>query len=210
MRKNLSGEFGLAALVGALLIAGCGTNESASETDVAADDGPRSIFADDPALAGNGSPDPATLPPLETTLSFADGTPELTEAVRAELATILASPQIKAGGRIVLRGHTDSEGADANNLETSRAMAEAVSAFMVEGGVAAERIELIAFGEQNPSAPNALPDGSPNQEGRALNRRVEVTVETGRSSAREQTLVETLTEGAAADAAQGPAAQQPQ
>jgi OOP family OmpA-OmpF porin len=42
--------------------------------------------------------------------------------------------------------------------------------------VAEDRIEIVAFGEQNPVAPNALPDGTPNDEGRAKNRRVEIRV----------------------------------
>ena len=32
------------------------------------------------------------------------------------------------------------------------------------------------MGEQNPIAPNALPDGSPNEAGRASNRRVEIDI----------------------------------
>ena len=60
-----------------------------------------------------------------------------------------------------------------------------------------ERIEIVAFGEQNPVEPNALPDGSPNEEGRAANRRVEVTIETeafDADEARAPTLIETITQ----------------
>ena len=35
---------------------------------------------------------------------------------------------------------------------------------------------MIAVGEQNPIAPNALPDGEPNEPGRARNRRVELEI----------------------------------
>ena len=48
--------------------------------------------------------------------------------------------------------------------------------WLVEKGVSSERIEIIAFGEQNPIEPNALPDGTPNEKGRAANRRAEVHV----------------------------------
>lgn len=199
MRYNLQRGLANAAVLAGLLLAGCGTREDTPEVEDAASDAARSIFKDDPAQDQAASPAGAALPPLKTTLSFADGTPELTEAVRAELATIMASPQVQAGGAIILRGHTDSEGPDARNLDASRAMAEAAREFLVEGGVAAERITVIAFGEQNPVQPNALPDGRPNEEGRAANRRVELTVETGRSAGRQQTLIESLTEPAETD-----------
>lgn len=187
---------GMILLSGAIALTGCKSQEEAPDPEATPTDGPRSIFQEDPAKNGETVLPAPTLPPLETTLSFADGTPELTEAVRAELATIIDSPQVEAGGPIILRGHSDSDGTDEANLDASRKRAEAVRAFLVEGGIAEERIEVIAFGEQNPLEPNALPDGSPNVEGRAANRRVEVTVETGRKADREQTLIETLSEPA--------------
>ena len=182
-----------AVLVGALAISGCKVKEDTPEPEATPTDGPRSIFQDDPANGGSALPQPA-LPPLETTLSFADGTSGLTEAVRAELATVIGSPQVREGGAIVLRGHSDSQGSDESGLTASRERAEAVRDFLVENGLAEERIEIIAFGEQNPVEPNALPDGSPNAEGRAANRRVELFVGTGASTEREQTLIESLSE----------------
>ena len=62
-------------------------------------------------------------------------------------------------------------------MRASMARAEAVRDWLVENGADAERITTIAFGEQNPIEPNALPDGSPNEEGRAANRRVELTID---------------------------------
>ncbi|MGN6499679.1 MAG: OmpA family protein, partial [Tsuneonella sp.] len=54
--------------------------------------------------------------------------------------------------------------------------AVAVRDWLISKGIAAERMTVIAMGEQNPAKPNALPDGSPNKAGRAANRRVEMTV----------------------------------
>ncbi len=189
MRRVLKSGGMVVALAGTLVLAGCKAKDDAPAPEATPTDGPRSIFQED----GGESVLPApTLPPLVMTLSFADGTDELTEAVSAELATIVDSPQVEAGGPIILRGHSDASGDGEANLEASRARAEAVRDFLVEAGIAEERIEVIAFGEQNPLEPNALPDGTPNEEGRAANRRVEVTVETGRKAEREQTLIETL------------------
>ena len=179
-----------AVIAAALLVTGCKVNEEEPAPEPSPTEAPRSIFQEEPQE--NTALPAAILPPLEMTLSFADGTPELTEAVRAELATVVDSPQVEAGGPIVLRGHSDSDGTDAANLEASRERAEAVRDFLIEAGIDEKRIRVIAFGEQNPVEPNALPDGSPNEEGRAANRRVELTVRTGESGEREQTLIETL------------------
>src|SRR5690606_30153070 len=84
--------------------------------------------------------------------------------------------QLAEGWPVVLRGHTDSVGHDEANLRASRRRAEAVANWLVEHGVSEERIEIIALGEQRPIAPNALPDGSPDEEGRAKNRRVTVHI----------------------------------
>ena len=193
MRKFRTAKVTALALTATLALAGCKVKEDEAPADDTSEES-RSIFQDE-AAQGETSILPApVLPPLKTTLSFADGTAELTEAVRAEILTIVASQQIEAGGPIVLRGHSDSQGSDEASLAASRARAEAVRDFLVENGIARDRIEVIAFGEQNPVEPNALPDGSPNNEGRAANRRVEVTVVTGADAGRKQTLIESLTE----------------
>ena len=48
--------------------------------------------------------------------------------------------------------------------------------WLVEHGVARERITVIAIGEQRPVAPNAHLDGSADEEGRARNRRVTLAI----------------------------------
>lgn len=116
------------------------------------------------------------LEPLELTIGFPAGGTALDTAAVAQVQAALASEQIAFDGKIILRGHSDAGGNDAANLRASRARAETVRDWLVENGVAADRIEIIAFGEQNPVAPNALPDGSPNDEGRAANRRVEIEI----------------------------------
>lgn len=118
----------------------------------------------------------APLAPLEARIGFPDGGIALGEAAKAKLATVLDSPQAAAGGLIVLRGHTDSAGRDDANLRAAQARAEAVRDWLTEYGVEGARIRMIALGEQNPIAPNALPDGTPNEAGRAANRRVELSI----------------------------------
>lgn len=120
--------------------------------------------------------DVVPLAPLDVRISFADGGAQLSESAIADLETLLDSPQMKASGPITLRAHTDSSGSDEANMRASRTRGELVRDWLVEQGVAEDRITLVAFGEQNPIEPNALPDGSANEAGRALNRRVDIHV----------------------------------
>lgn len=119
---------------------------------------------------------PMALEPLEVTIGFPAGGSELDEAALAELNKLIDTALIERGGPIHLGGHSDTAGSDTVNLRAGRARAETVRDWLVEKGVAKDRIEVVTFGEQNPVEPNALPDGSPNEPGRAANRRVEITV----------------------------------
>ncbi len=116
------------------------------------------------------------VPPYSGTIPFAEGGTDLSPAAETALAGVLASDAISEGWPIILRGHSDSGGNDQANMRVSRARAETVAAWLVERGINDARIEVIAFGEQNPIAPNALPDGSANEPGRRQNRRVEVEI----------------------------------
>ena len=76
---------------------------------------------------------------------------------------------------VAVAGHTDSDGEDAFNQDLSVRRAQAV-----EAALAAElgddfTFTVEGFGETEPVAPNQHEDGSDNPEGRALNRRVEIT-----------------------------------
>ena len=71
---------------------------------------------------------------------------------------------------IVATGHTDSVGADAYNQSLSVRRANAVKAYLVSKGVAAERVLVEGKGEAQPVASNAT------KAGRAQNRRVVVEV----------------------------------
>jgi len=118
----------------------------------------------------------APLAQLDATVSFGQGGKELDDPAKAQLASIIESPQMEAGGPVTLRGHTDSSGFDEANLRVSRQRAEAVEAYLIENGIDPNRIKIIALGEMRPVAPNAKLDGTPDEEGRAANRRVDVTI----------------------------------
>ena len=71
-----------------------------------------------------------------------------------------------------VEGHTDSVGTDAYNQRLSERRAQAVRDVLVDRyGVESNRLEAIGYGESRPVADNAT------EEGRAINRRVEASVE---------------------------------
>lgn len=135
---------------------------------------PRSVLRD-PAPPPEPAPEPEITTASET-VYFAEGAHELDAAARERLDEVLHAPALQAGGAVVLRGHSDSGGPDRANRQAARLRAEAVADYLQAQGVAAERITVFALGEGAPAAPNVRPDGADDPEGRALNRRVEISV----------------------------------
>ncbi|MEB2342740.1 MAG: OmpA family protein [Flavobacteriia bacterium] len=72
--------------------------------------------------------------------------------------------------RIEVGGHTDNVGKDADNQVLSERRAGAVRDFLIGQGIAADRVTAKGYGAKEPVASNDT------EEGRALNRRTEVTV----------------------------------
>ncbi len=95
---------------------------------------------------------------------------ELLPASNAELAKLLQLLRTNAGLRIELGGHTDNVGNDAANQKLSEQRANAVRDHLIGQGIDAGRITAKGYGESRPVATNDT------EEGRALNRRTEVTV----------------------------------
>lgn len=80
----------------------------------------------------------------------------------------------RAADKVYVVGHSDSVGDDAGNLALSQARARSVVDWLQRNaGIASNRLAARGMGETRPLAPNSLPDGSDNPEGRARNRRVE-------------------------------------
>jgi OOP family OmpA-OmpF porin len=73
------------------------------------------------------------------------------------------------GLRVEIEGHTDSQGSAAYNQGLSERRADAVMRYMTGKGIDSSRLSTKGFGLTRPVADNAT------AEGRALNRRVELT-----------------------------------
>jgi OOP family OmpA-OmpF porin len=81
-------------------------------------------------------------------------------------ATIKASPN----RRWRVEGHTDAVGSESYNMDLSRRRAESVVNYLVTQGVNRNQLEVVPLGESQPVATNDT------QEGRAMNRRVEIEI----------------------------------
>lgn len=94
----------------------------------------------------------------------AELTPQAHEVLTGVAASLKAYPEV----RVEVQGHTDAIGSAVANRALSQARAESVRAFLIESGIAADRIAAVGYGEDYPVAPNDT------EEGRARNRRVEL------------------------------------
>jgi outer membrane protein OmpA-like peptidoglycan-associated protein/tetratricopeptide (TPR) repeat protein len=75
-----------------------------------------------------------------------------------------------------ISSHTDSKGTYRYNEGLSQKRAESVVKYLVEKGIAKERMDPKGYGENQPIATNENEDGSDNPEGRQKNRRTEFKV----------------------------------
>jgi outer membrane protein OmpA-like peptidoglycan-associated protein len=101
---------------------------------------------------------------------FKTGSAELDSASEPLLTSVADIANRCPSVRIEVTGHTDSRGSAAANRQLSEQRARSVVAFLVQHGVAAERITAAGFGDTRPVAPN---DTEAN---RAKNRRIEFRI----------------------------------
>lgn len=89
-------------------------------------------------------------------------------AAAQKLAEVVEFAATYGNAQLEVTGHTDSVGKEDYNQKLSERRAQAVSAYLVEKGVAANRIVTKGYGESRPVADNKTAAG------RAQNRRVEI------------------------------------
>ncbi|MDQ3385095.1 MAG: OmpA family protein [Actinomycetota bacterium] len=102
---------------------------------------------------------------------FPSGGVEFDPKFEALLNLGAAALQLLPEATLVVTGHTDDVGTPDTNLALSQARAQIVVDWMVQRGIAPERVVARGAGESEPIADNATP------EGRDANRRIEAVVE---------------------------------
>jgi OmpA-OmpF porin, OOP family len=92
--------------------------------------------------------------------------PEWVPVLEEAVAILRDNPSMN----VIIEGHTDSVGTEAYNQGLSERRARSVYNFFRQNGIAAARLQTVGYGESRPIASNDT------EEGRALNRRVELKV----------------------------------
>ncbi len=101
---------------------------------------------------------------------FDSGSAELRPESRYELDRLAHLLKENYQLKIEIRGHTDEVGTVEDNLVLSRRRAETVRRYLIDKGIAEQRLTARGFGESRPIASNE------NPEGRQQNRRTEFVV----------------------------------
>ncbi len=110
------------------------------------------------------------LPPAQFTLYFIEGKDEFTDASKNLIDGVFSEIARRPVRDVLVIGHTDKLGNDADNDVLSRQRAEVVRAALVARGIEPQNIVVIGRGKREPIVPTA--DGVAE----ARNRRVEILV----------------------------------
>ncbi|PCI93722.1 MAG: hypothetical protein COB15_15890 [Flavobacteriales bacterium] len=78
--------------------------------------------------------------------------------------------------KVEISSHTDSKGTDTYNQRLSQRRAQSVIDYLIKKGITKSRLVASGYGEAKPVAPNELPNGDDNPDGRQQNRRTEFKV----------------------------------
>jgi outer membrane protein OmpA-like peptidoglycan-associated protein len=107
---------------------------------------------------------------FDSGILFDVGKATLKQKSKDELAKLAVILNKYEDTNILLEGHTDATGSEEFNLELSRLRAQSVSNHLSGLGVNPTRFTIMGYGESQPISDNET------DEGRALNRRVEVAI----------------------------------
>jgi len=107
---------------------------------------------------------------LSGSVLFASNKDALLPAAKERLSQVADALKTQDDHKIVVEGHTDSQGSADLNQGLSDRRAQSVVTFLVSRGVPADKIRAEGLGLTRPVADNGT------AEGRANNRRVEIIV----------------------------------
>ncbi len=103
-------------------------------------------------------------------VTFGFDSSDLTNSARNALNDVAQILTQYTDTRVNIAGHTDSTGNADYNQRLSERRAEAVGNYLAQSGVSHNRLNMNGYGQTQPVASNAT------EEGRAQNRRVEITL----------------------------------
>jgi outer membrane protein OmpA-like peptidoglycan-associated protein len=107
---------------------------------------------------------------------FEFGSAKISNDSKSELNKLFSLLSNNPSISVEIQGHTDSKGNNKFNKKLSQERAESVQKFLTNKGIKKLRVSAVGYGEKQPIAKNTNEDGSDNEEGRALNRRIELKI----------------------------------
>lgn len=129
-----------------------------------------------PATASRAAAALAKLPPAQQSEILADGVHFAYDRAVISVATAPILDRVasllrgNAAIKVTIEGHADERGSDDYNVKLSQRRADAVRAYLMAAGVAAERLKTAALGKSKPEIPAR--EKMQDSEGHAQNRRV--------------------------------------
>jgi outer membrane protein OmpA-like peptidoglycan-associated protein len=114
---------------------------------------------------------------LSADLLFDFDKADIKPAAEPELAKVATVLKSYPKAEVLIEGHTDGKGSDGYNLVLSERRAATVAQWLTaRADLNGANLRARGWGKTKPIAPNSRADGSDDAEGRAKNRRVEITV----------------------------------
>ncbi|RLL54304.1 OmpA family protein [Mariprofundus sp. EBB-1] len=107
-------------------------------------------------------------------LQFAPGRSKVDAKYYDMLERLKQAMAIYQDRSLSIEGHTDNLGEVKPNQQLSLKRAEAVRDFLISSGADSSRLKALGYGEVRPIASNDFPQG------RAMNRRIDVVIQTGK------------------------------
>jgi signal transduction histidine kinase/outer membrane protein OmpA-like peptidoglycan-associated protein len=109
-----------------------------------------------------------------SSIFFKGSSADLSDVALAETEEIASTMREHPRVELIVEGHTDSTGSEKQNYRLGLKRARAVKNAIVKHGINPSRIQTISFGETRAIALETDEEGEADEEGRALNRRVEL------------------------------------
>ncbi len=160
-RTVLHTALGIALFTGFIVLSGCASKPEVVAAPAAT---PKAVIAIDQTPRG-------VQIQLPNTVLFQFGKADLnTAAADPYLDKIAVLIKTKSTKLVAVEGHTDNVGSLPSNQQISDARAKVVREALQARGVPAERLKAEGFAFQRPVVSNS------NEEGRALNRRVDIII----------------------------------
>ncbi len=107
---------------------------------------------------------------FDSGILFSTGSATITSTSRYNIEKLARILNRYDDTTLVIEGHTDNTGSEATNQSLSERRAESVANLLEAYGVSSRRVSPVGFGETRPVSTNET------EEGRRLNRRVEVLI----------------------------------